>query len=459
MTKRACLLMMLAVGLLGWLAVGHTLPSIQAILVRALQDGEPGGLELSIDKGTGAVYAHGDELNITVRSDFDGYLWLVNLPADNGAKPHVIFPNQYHQDNFVQGGVEHTVPGTLFPFVFEVIPPDGKDVILAVVLEEDRGLVEMDFTSILTELQGTPEEEAELLTQAIRIIGNEPDPPRIATAMTYYYVGRVPESDGWALFIGFNRYHRDAHVSATALVEGRRVQFADLNYGAADAHAMADALSADFTHQRVLVDGQATMAAIESAITNWLAEAPEDATVLIYYAGHGVRERDEDGNWRPALVSYDVQLMHDRLMAGWLEQISARTVVFIADTSFAGTTTFGGVRTFWRRGEWAVDFPPLTEGFCELLFGHMEGWTGQLAAMCGAGPAQVAQESMTFGHGVYTEFLIRGLRGAADLDGDGVITAQELHDFVTHSMEGLYPEQVPRLFGLPDALVALVQAN
>ena len=35
------------------------------------------------------------------------------------------------------------------------------------------------------------------------------------------------------------------------------------------------------------------------------------------------------------------------------------------------------------------------------------------------------------GHGLFTYFFLKGLRGEADLDGDGRITAGELRDFVS----------------------------
>ena len=44
-------------------------------------------------------------------------------------------------------------------------------------------------------------------------------------------------------------------------------------------------------------------------------------------------------------------------------------------------------------------------------------------------PAQSAQEDAALGHGVFTHFLLEGLRGAADLDGDGQVGVLELHSY------------------------------
>ena len=54
-------------------------------------------------------------------------------------------------------------------------------------------------------------------------------------------------------------------------------------------------------------------------------------------------------------------------------------------------------------------------------------------------------------HGLFSSFLLQGLQGAADADGDGRITAKELHEYVS---EGVADEaaranrrQNPRLVG------------
>ena len=39
-------------------------------------------------------------------------------------------------------------------------------------------------------------------------------------------------------------------------------------------------------------------------------------------------------------------------------------------------------------------------------------------------------ELQELGHGVFTYYLVRGLRGAADLNRDGIVTLQELYEYV-----------------------------
>lgn len=51
---------------LGALALGQE--GARQILVKPLQQGSPGRLEFSVDKGCGAVYRHGEKLQVKVKS-------------------------------------------------------------------------------------------------------------------------------------------------------------------------------------------------------------------------------------------------------------------------------------------------------------------------------------------------------------------------------------------------------
>ena len=47
-----------------------------------------------------------------------------------------------------------------------------------------------------------------------------------------------------------------------------------------------------------------------------------------------------------------------------------------------------------------------------------------------ARPAEVSLESSDLGHGIFTYYLIRGLEGAADTNRDGIVSLQELYEYV-----------------------------
>ena len=45
-------------------------------------------------------------------------------------------------------------------------------------------------------------------------------------------------------------------------------------------------------------------------------------------------------------------------------------------------------------------------------------------------PAEVSIELPELGHGLFTYYLLQGLRGAADLNRDGIVSLQELYEYV-----------------------------
>jgi uncharacterized caspase-like protein len=64
------------------------------------------------------------------------------------------------------------------------------------------------------------------------------------------------------------------------------------------------------------------------------------------------------------------------------------------------------------------------------------------------------------GHGVFTHFLLDGLRGAGDLDANGIVTVTELFDHVSNQVRGATSgRQNPQLSGLGDIPLAVVGAG
>ena len=49
---------------------------------------------------------------------------------------------------------------------------------------------------------------------------------------------------------------------------------------------------------------------------------------------------------------------------------------------------------------------------------------------------ELARERPDFGHGIFTHFLLQGLNGEADVDGDGQIDVDEIYKFVSQNVVG-----------------------
>jgi len=430
------------------------------------------GLVLRVDKGCGAVYKLGEYLEFTIRSERDGYLTVFDF--DSAGSVRIIFPNNYWPYNYVRGGEELFFPGKFAPYRFRVVPPEGKEILFAVITERPHEFVPADyvlFQGIFPQLRLSPEEAARMIVRAIEVI---PEDEWWAAAMCIFFVGEKPPpqpqpqpQEGWGLFIGIGDY-----TVNRITIDGEIRIFEDLRMPPGDAQAMAAALRSSFPRQKVITDGEATYSAIGEAITEWLSRAPADATVLIYFSGHGDQARDQDGDeedrFDETWVTADGKVILDDELHRWINALPARKVVLISDSCHSGTIHRGiwaaRGRSFFvpsRRGP----RPLLTDGLGDDFMGGLRGF-GKVIALSACRPHETAWESGHFGHGIFTYCLLKGLEGGADEDGDGWVTAQELfaytQDCVPHCaqqitlVDGSHPAQHPELhdgIGRPVPLV------
>lgn len=162
----------------------------------------------------------------------------------------------------------------------------------------------------------------------------------------------------------------------------------------------------------VLIDRQATVEAVTAAIARVSALAGPDDTFLLFFSGHGVQNpvpgsaaastSELDGR-DEALVLYDGELLDDRLASLVGSQRAGLTLI-VLDACFSG----GFARDMVNR--------PGVMG----LFSSEEDLTSQVAGKFEAG-------------GFLSHFVRQGLSGAADRDGNMMITAGELSGFVRTS--------------------------
>jgi uncharacterized caspase-like protein len=152
--------------------------------------------------------------------------------------------------------------------------------------------------------------------------------------------------------------------------------------------------------------------------------------VLIYFAGHGGAEVDTRGFQRDGLAKYLVpsdadpdDLYSTALPMDDLQtifgRIEAERVVAFLDASYSGAA---GGRTFapkkTRSG--SVD-----DRFLERLT-RSKG----RAIIASSRPSEAAIAGADLRHGFFTYYLLEGLKGAADLNRDGIVSLQELYEYV-----------------------------
>jgi uncharacterized caspase-like protein len=411
------------------------------------------GLTLSIDKGCGAVYEHDELLEITVRSDKSGYLTIFDFMPDGRAQ--IIYPNSYHEDNFIEGDKAYRIPGELLPFQFLVAPPDGEEIIYAVVMKEPYDLIPgqiYDFANIFPQLSGAGEVLARSLVRGIQVVGSE---NWLSVAMCHFYVGQGPSTalgDGWGLFIGVDDYDETRYTGA----DGERYYFPKLKYCVKGAQEMAEALQPLFPHQRLLMDREVTHESVRQAITGWLSKAPSEATVMIYFSGHGSRIPDENNDeidgYDETIVPWNYgtqkQFIVDDELRRWLSLLNSDRVILIFDSCHSGTMERGVYTSrLVSTGTTRAVEPQLVDGIADDVAstkGSRTTWWKQLV-ITACRPNESAYESSRLENGALSYYLLRAMEGEGDFNGDGWVTAQEAYKYAADMVQLDYPKQHPQL--------------
>ena len=213
-----------------------------------------------------------------------------------------------------------------------------------------------------------------------------------------------------------------------------------------DVREMAKLLSSaqgQFTSQNVqcLADGEATRQAVLEAIDSTFSNVEADDAVFAYMAGHG--------------------------------EVVAGEYYFIAHDTTAQGIAINGVPL--KRLKAAFDSSPSQRAFMWLDFCHsggiiprdlegvpddrdvisralevVQGQGKLIVAACT--PGQKAYESAVVGHGLFTDALLRGLKGKAANKGE--VTVNSLYDYIDRQMGS--DRQRPMMFGQMTGRVVLM---
>jgi hypothetical protein len=245
----------------------------------------------------------------------------------------------------------------------------------------------------------------------------------------------------WAVVIGVGQYES--------------ADIPDLDYAPSDARAVRDFLMSDaagpFDEVLYLEDEQATGAAMREALFVFLQQADWDDLVVIYYAGHGAPDPGRPDNLYLLPTDTDLDALASTGFPMWdvktalRRQIAAERVIVIADACHsAGTAdgdTVGG-----------TDNNAIAGGFQDLFT------PSRRLMMTAADTNEFSLEDARWGgHGVFTHFLLDGLRGAGDLDSNGIVTFTELFQHVSGEVRGATNgRQNPQMSGLGDIPLAVV---
>lgn len=97
-------------------------------------------IDLWADKHTFQV---GDSIVFNFRSERDCYLNIVDI--NSSGEMTLLFPNRFHQDNFIRSGRTYRIPDETYGFCLEVQPPVGRERIYAIASYHPIDIFDTNF--------------------------------------------------------------------------------------------------------------------------------------------------------------------------------------------------------------------------------------------------------------------------------------------------------------------------
>lgn len=227
-----------------------------------------------------------------------------------------------------------------------------------------------------------------------------------ATTTTAFVAG-APQPNAYAVIVGIEKY------TGLPTPTGAR----------ADAERFADvakrSLGIPAAHVHLLIDAQGTKGSIEREVEWAKSSVPPGGRIYFYFSGHGAPDAsagasyilpvDGDPKFLPQTALLEAEVMKR------LSESKAREVLAIVDSCFSGA---GGRSVL----------PP---GARALVRVREDKPAARLAILSASSGAETSGPKSDGSAGLFTDYVIQGLgTGAADLDGDGQVSLQELSDYV-----------------------------
>lgn len=214
----------------------------------------------------------------------------------------------------------------------------------------------------------------------------------------------------WALAVGVSSYESQSIMS--------------LKYPHSDAFRMyafwksPEGGSLDDKHSQVLVNDQATKKGIIDSMRQMFNQAETNDLVTFFYSGHGLKgaflPTDYDGN--------NLRLFHSEVN-DLLSACPAQYKLVIADACNSGSYLASKSvknEVFYSTGQDVQD----------VFFRELNRASAGTAFILSSMADEESLEVSTLHQSIFSYFVVRGMKGEANVNGDEVVTVQELFDYV-----------------------------
>jgi PKD repeat protein len=298
------------------------------------------------------------------------------------------------------------------------VDPDGRIVSFKWDFSGD-GIADVEGNQVTWEFKNEGEFVIELL-----VVDDEGEMGKIKKKVVVG--GPLEPHNVWAVVIGIGAY-RDPRIRQLLFPKHDAEEF--YRWLVEDARIPR-------TQVRLFLDSEATLVNMRAAIS-WLAQNIREGDLgIFYFAGHGgqgedLPPKDEEDDRDEYFVLYDTlsyaleaTAFRDDDFGTFLSQLPARAnVLVVFDSCYAGGAARGD------RG-----LPPVGRP----IGGTIDIWRdfdleGKIV-LAAAKEDQESYEDEDLQHGVFTYFLLKGVRGEADRDNDGRITIEELGKYVAEQV-------------------------
>ena len=248
-------------------------------------------------------------------------------------------------------------------------------------------------------------------------------PLGVATSHSTHIL-EMGEAQLWLLLVGVNKY-QDKRLPS-------------LRYSAVDCQGLAAAVedaTQGFPQRSIRVyhdlsSRLPTLSTVRSSLNEIAAAAQPQDTILFYFSGHGILESNSQQAFL-CLADTEVEDLDKTGLS--LQEIlqvlansQAQTQLVWLDACHSGSLTFRGARNDITEAL----LPNPTSEMVELLR-HRAKQSKGFYALLSCDTNQQSWEFPELGHGVFTYYLMRGLRGEA-ADPQGLIDADGLYRYVYH---------------------------